>query len=113
MKAKKKTTAPKTLVTKTTPTQAVPKTIREQLERDFFKDVLGQPYAPIPKDKTLTDYVPTEHTKWASDFVQMYMDNIYMKMNVQAPKTLANKPVVKILDYLEKVKRGRIFHGWK
>lgn len=112
MKTKKVTTK-KSISTKTNLVTSVPKTIREQLEQAFFRDVLEQPYKSIPQGNTLRDYVPGEHKEWIDEFVQMYMDNIYMRMNVQIPKTYAKKTVVEILDYLEKVKRGQIFHGWK
>lgn len=112
MKTKKKVTKKSTAVV-TKPTEAVPKTIREQLEKDFFKLVLEIPYAPIPKGKTLLDYAKEKDAKWADWMVQVYMDNIYMRMHVQADRPIRKKPVTEILDYLEKVKRGRIFHGWK
>jgi hypothetical protein len=113
MKTKKKTTKkPATVVTPTSTTN-VPKTIREQIEQTFFKVVLKKPFAKIPKDKTLKDYAMEVDAKWADDYVQLFMDNIYMDMNIQLPKTYAKKTVKEILDYIEKQKRGQIFHGWK
>lgn len=112
MKTKKKTTLKKSVSVKTEPTQEVPKTIREQVELDFFKDILNQPYKPVSPKTTLYDFVPKEHKAWAEDYVLVFLDSIYMKMKISAYK-YKKKPVVELLDYLEKQKRGRIFHGWK
>ncbi|MBX2986751.1 MAG: hypothetical protein KF802_02540 [Bdellovibrionaceae bacterium] len=108
---KKTVKATKPISVKEAP-EEIPKTIREQIEKDFFKLVLKVPYETPSKDKTLADYVPKEYQgKWTSAYTQIFMDDIYMKMNMQVPTSLKNKKVVEILDYLEKQRRNTIRYG--